>query len=96
MRITMATICRPISEYRNIITSSGITADNFSPQKKIMKRFIRIFKEFDDARIQAMKEYPLDEILLSAFLAVLANASGWNEIEQFGIAKQTWLKNSSR
>jgi len=57
-----------------------------------MKRFIRIFKEIDDARIQAMTEYPLHEILLVAFLAVLAHASRWNEIERFGIAKEKWLR----
>ena len=57
-----------------------------------MKRFIRIFKEIDDARIQSMTEYPLHEILLVAFLAVLANASGWNEIERFGISNQKWLR----
>jgi len=71
----MAKICRPIVEYRDIISSSGITIDNYSQPKKTMKRFIRIFKEIDDARIQAMTEYPLHEILLVAFLAVLAHAS---------------------
>ena len=88
----MAKICRPIVEYRDIISSSGITVDKYSPPKKTMKRFIRIFKKIDDARIQAMTEYPLHEILLIAFLAVLGNASGWNEIERFGIAKQKWLR----
>lgn len=39
-----------------------------------------------------MTEYPLEEILVIAFLAVLGNASGWYEIERFGNAKHKWLK----
>lgn len=88
----MSKICRPILEYREVIKATGITIDEYTPPKKIMKRFIRLFREIEDVRIQAMTEYPLEEILVIAFLAVLGNASGWNEIERFGNAKHQWLK----
>lgn len=88
----MSKICRPILEYREVIKATGITIDEYTPPQKIMKRFIRLFREIEDVRIQAMTDYPLEEILVIAFLAVLGNASSWNEIERFGNAKHKWLK----
>ena len=88
----MSKICRPILEYREVIKATGITIDEYSPPRKTMKRFIRLFRKIEDVRVNAMIEYPLEEILVIAFLAVLGNASGWNEIERFGHAKHKWLK----
>lgn len=39
-----------------------------------------------------MIDYPLEEIILIAFLAVLGNASNWAEMERFGRHKERWLK----
>jgi hypothetical protein len=39
-----------------------------------------------------MISYPLTEIILIVFLAILANASTWIEIEIFGNAKEKWLR----
>lgn len=88
----MAKICRPIVEYQDIITHTGISLDDYTPPKKIIKRFIRLLKKIPDKRIQGMIDYPLHEILLIAFLAVLANASTWTELEAFGRKKQKWLR----
>lgn len=88
----MAKICRPIAEYKDIIIATGITLDDYKPPKKTIKRFIRLLKKIDDSRIAKMIEYPLYEILLIAFLAILGNASSWNEISKFGKTKNKWLK----
>ncbi len=88
----MSKICRPILEYREVIKATGITLDEYAPPTKIMRRFIRLFREVEDVRIKAMTDYPLEEILVIAFLAVLGNASGWNEIEDFGNDHHKWLK----
>ena len=88
----MSKISRPLLEYREVIKSTGITIDQYSPPRKTMKRFIRLFREIEDTRVKAMTDYPLEEILVIAFLAVLGNASGWNEIERFGNAKHKWLR----
>lgn len=88
----MTKICRPILEYREIIKATGITIDEYAPPQQTMKRFIRLFRQIEDVRVEAMTDYPLEEILVIAFLAVLGNASGWNEIERFGNAKHKWLK----
>lgn len=88
----MAKICKPLFEYKEIITSTGITLDDYTPPKKTMKRFIRLLKTIDDARTQGMIDYLLFEIIAIAFLAALANASTWHEIEDFGNSKIKWLK----
>lgn len=90
--LNMAKICRPLVEYKDIIITTGIVIDNYTPPKKTLKRFIRLLKKIDDKRIKAMTDYPLYEILLIAFLAVLAGASSWNEISDFGEIKMKWLK----
>lgn len=87
----MAKINHTILEYKDTITRSGITP-NSKPPKAVLHRFVRLFRNVDDSRITAMTDYPLVEILLIAFLAILANASTWNEIMLFGQSKQRWLK----
>ena len=90
--MTMAKICKPIVEYKEIILSNGLTIDKYSPTKKTMQRFIRIFKKISDTRVEQMIDYPLYEILLIAFMTILANGSGWSDMEQFGQEKEKWLK----
>lgn len=88
----MAKICKPIAEYKDLIVQYGLNIEDYKPPKKTMKRFIRIFKSIDDNRIAGMIDYPLHEVLLIAFLAVLAGASGWNDMQYFGNMQKKWLK----
>ena len=90
--LTMPKISRPILEYKEIITSSGISVDDYTPPKKTMKRFIRLLKGVEDTRIKKMTDYPLYEIVIIAFLAVLSGASGWVDIELFGNKRTKWIK----
>lgn len=88
----MAKINTFIAAYTDILQELDIPAGNGLPPKMVIRRFLRIFKKMDDSRIQAMIDYPLEEILLLAFLAVLGNASTWADMERFGRSKQRWLK----
>jgi len=89
----MAKIDRFLASYSDNIKELGITYDaDTKPPKRVIHRFVRIFKDVEDKRCQGMIDYPLIEILLIAFLAVLGNASTWTEIEVFGKAKGNWLK----
>lgn len=88
----MAKICKPILEYKEIIKSTGITPDDYSPPKKTIQRFLRLFKQIDDRRINGMIDYPLSEIILIGFLAILCGAPTWFAIEDFGRVKEKWLK----
>ena len=90
----MAKLCRPILEYKDKIVNSGIDVENgeYKIPKATVKRFIFFMRRVSDTRVAGMIDYPLSEVLVIAFLAVLAGASGWGGIETFGKAKEKWLK----
>lgn len=88
----MAKINRFLATYRDMIITSGVPNSQVQPPKAVIQRFLHVFKQVDDSRIQGMVDYPMVEIILIAFLAVLGNASTWVEIETFGRTKQRWLK----
>lgn len=90
--LTVAKISRPILEYKEVITSAGILVDDYSPPKKTMKRFIRLLKKVEDTRIEKMTQYPLCEIVIIAFLAILSGAADWEDLQIFGNSKKKWLK----
>jgi predicted transposase YbfD/YdcC len=50
------------------------------------------FRLVNDPRLDRKKEYPLDEILFLTICAVTSGFSDWEEIADFGTAKQTWLR----
>lgn len=88
----MAKINRFISTYTDVLKGLDIPVGQGLPPGTVIHRFLRIFQKIDDSRIQAMIDYPLKEIILIAFLAVLGNASTWTDMERFGKKKQRWLK----
>lgn len=83
----MAKINHTILEYRECLANTGITPGS-RPPKAVLKRFVRLFRQVGDSRVDSMVDYPLVEILLIAFLAVLANSSTWTEIAYFGETKK--------
>lgn len=87
----MAKINNTILEYKECLASSGITPGS-RPPKAVLRRFVRLFKNVEDSRMDSMIDYPLVEVLLITFLAVLPNASTWAEIASFGETKKRWLK----
>jgi len=89
----MAKIANPIIEFADIIRSNGLECnEKLSPSNKIVKRFIRLAKQVPDKRMQGMIEYPLKEILLVAFFAVLSGAETWTQMQQFGRARAKWFR----
>ena len=90
----MAKINKFLASYSLKIKDCGVSLKNtdVNPPKAVVSRFVRIFKDVSDRRAQGMIDYPLIEILLVAFLAVLAGASTWGELHDFGVAKERWLK----
>ena len=88
----MAKINKFIASYADAVTDLKISSDATVPPKAVICRFVHVFKQVDDSRCKGMISYPLVEIILIAFLAILGNASTWIEIEEFGRAKEHWLK----
>ncbi len=50
------------------------------------------FTQVDDPRVERCKRHPLLDIIAIALCGTLCGADGWVEIEQFGIAKEAWLR----
>jgi predicted transposase YbfD/YdcC len=89
----MAKIAHPVTEFADIIKSNGIEcSEGLTPSNRVVKRFIRLAKKVPDKRMRGMIDYPMKEILLVAFFAVLSGAETWTQIEQFGKAREAWLK----
>lgn len=88
----MAKINKFIAAYTDALEELDIPVGETLPPKTVIRRFLKIFKKIDDVRIKAMTDYPIEEILLIAFLAVLGNASTWTDMERFGRKKQGWLR----
>lgn len=87
----MAKINHMILEYKDVLSRTAISPDS-KPPKAVLHRFVRLFRTVEDSRLDGMIDYPLEEILLITFLAVLANASTWKDISLFGQSKKRWLK----
>jgi predicted transposase YbfD/YdcC len=59
----------------------------------MLSSFIKHFKEVKDPRVNVHNQFhKLDDILLLTVIAVICGADSWTEIEQFGKAKEEWLK----
>jgi hypothetical protein len=57
-----------------------------------MENPLKYFAELTDPRVERNREHLLEEILLIAIAAVLSGAESWNDIEDYGRAKQEWRK----
>lgn len=88
----MAKINGFLMEYKDTLVKTGLPTNEGFPTKIVLRRFLKLFHKVPDTRLKGMIDYPLEEIILIVFLAVLGNASTWIEIAEFGKAKEKWLK----
>ena len=49
------------------------------------------FSILQDPRVERTKQHALLDIVVIAFCAVLCGAEGWEDREEFGLAKKDWL-----
>ena len=57
-----------------------------------MENPIRYFSCLPDPRIDRCKEHLLEDIIFITIAAVICGAETWNEIEDYGKAKESWLR----
>lgn len=50
------------------------------------------FADLKDPRVARCRLYPLIEILIISLCATLCGAEGWEDMNEWGLAKQNWLK----
>jgi len=54
--------------------------------------FLDQFEAIEDPRLERNCLYPISEILLVTFLAIICGAEGWQDVENYGKAKIDYLK----
>ena len=53
---------------------------------------LEYFANIEDPRRETKnKKYPLIEVIVISFLAVMSGADGWESIERYGVMRQKWL-----
>jgi len=57
-----------------------------------MENPVSYFSDLVDPRIDRTKSHLLDDIIFIAIVSVLCGVETWNEMEDFGKAKLSWLK----
>lgn len=62
-----------------------------TPIAEIQANLSHYFSEIKDPRVTRTKKHLLKDILVIATLAIIAGAEGWEDIENYAIAKQDWL-----
>ena len=62
-----------------------------TPIAEIQANLSHYFSEIKDPRVTRTKKHLLKDILVIAILAVIAGAEGWEDLENYGYAKQQWL-----
>ncbi len=58
----------------------------------IQQSLVKQFSDIKDPRVERTKKHQLTDILVIAILAIIGGAQGWEDIENYGISKQNWLK----
>ena len=57
-----------------------------------LPRLLEYFRNIEDPRRETKnKKYPLIEVIVIAFLAVMSGADGWESIERYGVMRKKWL-----
>jgi len=78
--------------FSDIIRNIGISLTDEDIPKKPVKRLLKLFKTVEDIRFERNTYYPLHEILMIAFFAILSGAKTWIDLEEFGRIKEKWLR----
>ena len=63
-----------------------------TPLGKIPANLLNYVAEFPDPRVQRIQKHLLKDILVISILAVIGGAEGWEDRENYDIAKQQWLE----
>ncbi len=63
-----------------------------TPLGEIEANLLNYLAELSDPRVQRTQKHLLKDILVFSILAVIGGAEGWEDRENYGIAKQQWLE----
>lgn len=53
--------------------------------------FLHYFSSLEDRRVNRRRLHAFEDIISIAILSVICGAEGWEDMQEFGLAKQSWL-----
>ena len=62
------------------------------PIGEIQETLFDYLEIIEDPRVKRTQKHSLKDILAIAILAIIAGAKGWEDIENYALAKYLWLK----
>lgn len=83
---------RPLEEIREAMAGTRAENADGTPTRATCGHMLALFSTVTDPRQQSKVRYPLNEVLLAAFLAVMCDANTWADMERLGNAKLRWLR----
>ena len=86
----MAKKSKKLEEIKNMV--KGINIDYDKLDLSVLNNFTIIAKRLNDSRVEYKIKHKMSDIVMITLLAILANANTWDEIYQFAISHEEWLK----
>ena len=83
---------RPPGEIREAMAGTRAANADGSPTRATCRQVLALFTTVRDPRQAWKVRYPLGEVLLVAFVAVMCDANTWVDMENLGNAKLRWLR----
>ena len=65
---------------------------NLNPINQIQDSLLGYVDEVEDPRVQRTQKHKLTDILVIAILSIIAGGEGWEDMEEYGTAKEEWLR----
>ena len=78
--------------FKNKKSKTKASFTPFIDSFEITNKFQEYFTEIKDPRAERTRYHLLTDMITIAILAVIAGAQGWEDIEEYGLNKQEWLK----
>lgn len=86
----MAKKSKKLEEIKYMV--KGINIDYDKLDLNVLSNFTAITKRLNDSRVGYKIKHKMSDIVMITLLAILANADTWDEIHQFAISHEKWLK----
>lgn len=61
-------------------------------EKEAVEGLIERFRDLPDSRVEGRTDHDLLDIIVLALCAVMSGAEGWDDIEDWGLAREEWLR----
>lgn len=70
----------------------SLKTPEIQPIEEIQANLLSYVEEIQDPRVSRTQKHFFKDILVIAILATIAEAEGWEDIENYGLSKYAWLK----